>query len=150
MRPHLLDAGSRDRLVERLRALSQASEKRFGALSAGEMVCHLTDQLRVALGEIPATDRGNLLSRTLLRFLVLHVGVPVPKGKVQTAPEMLLTEAGEFECDRGTLIEVLGRFAERSEGDAWPTHPFFGRLSGREWSRLSWIHADHHLRQFGV
>jgi hypothetical protein len=26
----------------------------------------------------------------------------------------------------------------------------FGRLSGREWSRLQARHLDHHLKQFGV
>jgi hypothetical protein len=30
------------------------------------------------------------------------------------------------------------------------THPIFGALSARDWLRWGYLHADHHLRQFGV
>jgi hypothetical protein len=33
---------------------------------------------------------------------------------------------------------------------AWPRHHMFGKITGREVSRLHAKHLDHHLRQFGV
>jgi Protein of unknown function (DUF1569) len=29
-------------------------------------------------------------------------------------------------------------------------HPFFGHLTPLEWSRLQFVHLDHHFKQFGV
>ncbi len=29
------------------------------------------------------------------------------------------------------------------------THPYFGNLTKWEWMRWAYLHADHHLRQFG-
>ncbi|MBK9525384.1 MAG: DUF1569 domain-containing protein [Bacteroidetes bacterium] len=28
-------------------------------------------------------------------------------------------------------------------------HPYFGKLSSREWGRITYLHLDHHLKQFG-
>jgi hypothetical protein len=35
----------------------------------------------------------------------------------------------------------------RIEGKA---HPLFGRMSDADWLRWAYLHADHHLRQFGA
>jgi Protein of unknown function (DUF1569) len=29
-------------------------------------------------------------------------------------------------------------------------HPLFGRMSASSWMRWAYLHADHHLRQFGL
>jgi prephenate dehydrogenase len=30
-----------------------------------------------------------------------------------------------------------------------PSHPMFGPMSPEDWMRWGYLHADHHLRQFG-
>jgi hypothetical protein len=73
-----------------------------------------------------------------------------PKG-VPTPPEMDQRVAGtppvEFNADRAALQEKLARFA-RSRGP-WAPHPIFAALTTNEWMRWGYLHADHHLRQFG-
>jgi hypothetical protein len=34
--------------------------------------------------------------------------------------------------------------------DAWEPHPLFGKMTPKEWGKLSQIHVDYHLRQFAA
>jgi hypothetical protein len=111
------------------------------------MVCHLSDQLRVALGDLPARPRGSLLSRTLFRWLIIHTRVQAPPGKVKTLPEMLTTAPGEWPADLTRCESLLERVATAT---ILSPHPAFGALARTEWGVLTWKHFDHHLRQFGV
>jgi len=119
-------------------------------MTAAEMVCHLADSFRVAMGEIPCPDRSTLGRRTLVKWLVIYAPLPIPKGKVETAPEMKATSPHQFDRDLATLKEILQRFADKSLTSEWQAHPAFGKLSGKEWSILGYKHMDHHLQQFGV
>jgi hypothetical protein len=145
--PTLLAAHDRSRITERLRRLTPDAPAGWGTLDAPRMVCHVADQLRVALGEIPAKPVHTFASRTLLKFLVLRVGIKPPRGKVQTAPEMLLSQPGAWEEDVSTCIDLVERVGR---GTATAVHPTLGPLSPRDWGRLCWKHLDHHLVQFGV
>lgn len=145
--PTIHHPAQRAALIARLAQLTPRAVPRWGTLSAGRMVVHLGDQLRVALGDIPSTSAGTMLTRSLLRFVVIHTGVQAPPGKVKTAPEMLTTSPGVWEEDLAQVTALLHRAAGATE---FAPHPAFGALSRREWGLLSWKHADHHLRQFGV
>jgi hypothetical protein len=46
------------------------------------------------------------------------------------------------------LVVIFDRFCEPSVNLS-PTHPFFGPMSREDWLRWGYLHADHHLRQFG-
>ncbi len=46
-----------------------------------------------------------------------------------------------------TLLSIVRRFCDTA-AFAEP-HPFFGAMSRQEWLRWGYLHADHHLRQFG-
>lgn len=118
-------------------------------MNAHQVVCHLADQLRVALGDIKTQSRPGLLRfRPVRRILVYWL--PWPKGKLPTAPEMLTTAPSEWDRDVAALHALIARFATRSPSEEWAVHPAFGPLSGWEWGVLCWKHLDHHLRQFGV
>ncbi len=47
---------------------------------------------------------------------------------------------------------MIGRFSlPTAQRDfAFASHPVFGELSEWEWMRWGYLHADHHLRQFGT
>lgn len=137
----------RESLLGRFRELTPEHRPLWGRLSAREMVCHLADQLAVALGDIPAKPKGNLFTKTFAKWLVLYLPIPVPKGKVQTVPEMLTTEPSNWEKDIARFESLLSRLVDV---EILAPHPAFGRLSHRQWSRLAAGHIDHHLRQFGV
>ena len=144
--PTLLDPTDRAAMVERLRSLSPSDQAQWGTLDAPRMLCHVSDQLRVALGDIPATFRGTFLSKSVLKWLVIRTPFQAPPGKVQTVPEMLLTKPAAWSDDLQAGVALIDRVG-RGDGNA--IHPGFGRLSAAEWGALGWKHLDHHLRQFG-
>jgi hypothetical protein len=54
-------------------------------------------------------------------------------------------------AERQGLLDLIDRLIERGTDAAGKeTHPFFGKLSGKEWGELTYKHIDHHLQQFGV
>ncbi len=132
-------------------------------MSAAKMICHVTDHLRLALGDV-AVPAANLrlrigggdipVGRGMLWFkpsrIVMVHWLPWPKGWIGAAPKMLWTTPGEWSEDITRLHETMERAGVREGADEWGAHPVFGRLSGKEWGRICWKHLDYHLRQFGV
>jgi hypothetical protein len=142
----LLNSSDRSGIVERLRRVTPTTPARFGKLTAATMVCHLADQLRVGLGEIPSAPTRSLAGRTIVKWVVLHTSFQPPPGKVETAPEMLTTRPTTFGADVAEVERLVEKLGTTS---AAAIHPFFGPLDHAEWARLAWKHLDHHLRQFG-
>jgi hypothetical protein len=143
----LLDAASRDAILLRLGRMEPTATPAWGTLDAPRMICHVSDQLRVALGLIPLQKRlDTLVRRTLLKWVVLYTGFEPPHGKVQTAREMLTSAPTTWKADMdecGRLVRAVGN------GGAHGFHPAFGALTPTEWGILCWKHLDYHLRQFG-
>jgi hypothetical protein len=139
----------RDRrtLLVRFRKLTPEHQPSWGALNAKKMVCHLGDQLAVALGDIPSEPKGSLLTNTVAKWFVLYVPFPAPKGKVNTVPEMLTTQPSNWGQDSSRFESLLSRLVDAK---ALAPHPAFGKLSRSQWGILAAKHIDHHLRQFGV
>ena len=136
----------RDPLLARFRRLTPEHRQLWGRLSVREMVCHLGDQLAVALGDIPSEPKGGLLTKTFAKWLVLYVPFSAPRGKVNTVPEMLATEPSDWKKDSARFVSLLSRLVD---AEILAPHPSFGRLSHRQWGILAAKHIDHHLRQFG-
>ena len=143
----LLNANDRSAILRRLREVRPDARPAWGGLDAPRMLCHVADQLRVALGDLPAKPVHSLLSRTLLKFLVVSTAMAPPRGKIRTAPEMLTSSPGAWEADQQTCADLVERVGT---GVARAVHPTFGPLTPEEWGRLCWKHLDHHLVQFGV
>jgi hypothetical protein len=144
--PSLLDSADHEAILQRLRRLQPSFQPRWGRLTAPRMVCHLADSLRVGLGDLSARRVDTLPRRTLFKWVVVYSPMPVPPGKVQTAPEMLTTEPTDWAEDVAAVSDLMGRMATAPTS---ATHPFFGPLTHGGWGRLAWKHIDHHLRQFG-
>lgn len=140
----------RESILRRIASLAPADGRRWGKMSAHQMVCHLCDAYRLRLGEKTASPATGFLQRTVMKWIALRLPLKWPKG-VATRPEMEQGVGGtppvEFERDRAELLALVQRFcgtAALSE-----PHPFFGPMSRQEWLRWGYLHADHHLRQFG-
>jgi hypothetical protein len=141
----------RDEVLGRISALTARDTRRWGKMTAHEMVCHLSDSYRLALGEKSASPATGFLQRTAMKWFALWVPLPWPKN-VATRPEMEQGNGGtaptDFERDRSDLLAIVRQFCNPGPGAA-TEHPFFGPMSRREWMRWGYLHADHHLRQFG-
>ncbi len=120
-------------------------------MSAHQMVCHLCDSYKIALGEKSVSMATGFLQRTLIKFLALRAPMHWPHG-TPTRPEVEQGVGGtapvEFERDRGELLSIIDRFCS-SVIDPKTQHPIFGPMTRQEWMRWGYLHADHHLRQFG-
>jgi hypothetical protein len=55
----------------------------------------------------------------------------------------------EFEVELEHYIKLSTRFGIHKE-PIIVSHPYFGKLSTKQWGQFTWMHLDHHLRQFGV
>jgi len=59
------------------------------------------------------------------------------------------TKPAGFNLDKQTLIDMVKDFPQSYGDDGPREHPYFGNLSKKQWSRLAYIHINHHLKQFG-
>src|SRR3984885_11165497 len=145
----LLNHRTRGELIYRLSAVRQDSQRRWGSMSAHQMICHLSDSLRAALGEKYTSPSTSLFKRTILKPLALWAPIPWPHG-YKTRPEMDQRQGGtppvDFASDLEELRGLFERFCAR-EG-AFASHAMFGQMSKTERMRYGYLHIDHHLRQF--
>jgi hypothetical protein len=147
----LASKANRDWIAKRIAALTPADCGSWGRMSVDQMVCHLCDSYLVALGDKALRPASGFLQRTVLKWIALRLPVKWPHG-VNTRPEIEQGRGGTlpiaFERDRAVLLRVFHRFCGESTSYA-ATHPVFGIMSLQDWLRWSYLHADHHLRQFG-
>ena len=146
--PSIFDSVIRERFQSRIDRLTTDSQRQWGTLSVDQMVCHLSDQLRLGLGElsgrpVPGLFRFPPFNRLAIDYIPWPHGAKGPREAFTTKPVALQSDIARLH----TLLELFGSREDQRE---WPNHPLFGRLSGPLWARLTSKHFDHHLRQFGV
>ena len=140
-------------LVDRLRALRPDSVRRWGRMSAHQMVCHLSDGFRMGIGEKPVSHVAGPLRRTLVKWVALYLPVSWPPG-IRTRPEidqeLLGTRPVDFTADVAQLAALLELVTAQPDSFDRQRHPIFGRMSRADWLRWGYLHMDHHLRQFSA
>ena len=135
-------------LQDRVQRLSTAQKPEWGTMTPVQMVAHLSDSLRMASGELEVAPKKLPFRYSPLKEFVLYV-LPVPKG-IPTSPELIARKPGDWSVEVADLRDQLNGLVQRGHEALSPTHPAFGRLSGKQWGVLIYKHMDHHLRQFGV
>jgi Protein of unknown function (DUF1569) len=139
-------------ILRRLRTVRPDSVRRWGRMSAPQMICHLIDAMRMAMGNKPVTPATGLAQRTIIKGIALYAPLRWPAG-IPTSPEIDQEIGGtvptSFAADVAELEGLVALFASRRDA-TWPLHPVFGRMSETAWYRWAYLHTDHHLRQFGV
>ena len=145
----ILNEVDRDEISSRLRSLSISSTARWGSMSVTDMLQHLRLSARMTLGELPVPSANKRAFQLFpLKHLILYV-LPFPKG-APTARELKPVVAASLEEERAAVLELLERIGTGPRDGAGPTHPLFGPMTWREWGVVTYKHANHHLRQFGV
>ena len=144
--------GDRAAILERLARVTPGSHRRWGRMSAHQMVCHLGDGFRMALGARAVRPAAGRLAGLALKGVALYLPVRWPPG-IRTMPELDQvvggTCPGEFGRDLADVIAMVESLAVDG-GPACAAHPVFGAMSRRQWLRWGYLHIDHHLRQFGL
>ena len=145
----ILNENDRAAIVNRMRSLSASSTRRWGSMDVTAMLKHLRLSALMTVGElaVPSVNK-RAFHKFPLKHLLLYV-LPFPKG-APTAPKLKPEAAESFEEERAALLDLLERIGTGPRDGMGPAHPLFGPLSWREWGAVTYKHADHHLRQFGV
>jgi len=140
-------------LLERLRNVRADSVRRWGRMSAHQMICHLSDSFLVAMGERPVSCVNNLARETIVKWIALYAPLRWPPG-IPTRPEIDQEVGGtkpeDFAADVAQLEALVERFTAVDAKIDGAVHPIFGRMSKAAWLRWGHLHVDHHLRQFGA
>ena len=145
----LLDISTKQQTINRISLIAGNEYPIWGKMNIEQMICHLTDQIRIALGEKEAKDVSNFALKHIAKNLILR-GMPTPKGKINTVPELNQEKQGtppkNLINDKEELIKAIEDLTTK-ENPA--PHPAFGNMNKKQWNRLAYLHIDHHLRQFG-
>ncbi|HEX3158688.1 MAG TPA: DUF1569 domain-containing protein [Gemmatimonadaceae bacterium] len=156
--PSLLQPDAREVLRRRAARLTPTTAARWGQFTAPRMLAHVIQSLRMMTGELPVAVEPTpwLVRHAPLRQLLIYV-LPFPRG-LATSPELLARPSAqpaeispaawaEEQREFGRVLDAIGA---RASADAWPEHPAFGRMSGRDWGVLQYRHLEHHFRQFAI
>ncbi len=111
-------------ILRRLRDVRPDSARRWGRMSAHQMVCHLTDSCRMALGEKPVSFATGPVQQTVVKWIALYLPLKWPPGYM-TRPEI----------DQEGWRHVSGRFRRGRRGTRGTAGRFHGegcklRLAG--------------------
>lgn len=141
----------RGEILSRIANLSARDRALWGKMTVNETLCHLSDCYRAALREKTVRDASGFFQQTVIKWLSLQAPIQWIKG-YSTRPELEQGKGGtipvEFGHDRDFLVYTVNRFCDSLVEPCIP-HPVFGRMSRGDWWRWGYLHADHHLRQFG-
>jgi len=139
-------------IVSRLVLLKPSDRPRWGRMTPGEMLCHLRDSYHAATGDKPVSPATGPVQRTFIKWFALNVPLHWPRN-MPTRPEVEQGKGGTppaaFDADRAQLLATIERFTSAQRDFAWHPHPIFGPMTELDWMRWGYLHADHHLRQFG-
>ncbi len=147
----LNDPQCKAEILARMQTLGPNSARRWGRMTAAQMICHLNDSFLGMMGEKPAEIPRFSFWR-LTKRIALSGSMEWPHG-VKTRPEFEQgvggTPPAEFEADLRTLLATVEKFTASPRSFEFRPHPMFGCMTEKEWMRWGYLHCDHHLRQFG-
>jgi hypothetical protein len=146
--PALHEPEYRAAIMRRLRALRPDAQRRWGTMSAAQMLWHVNQAMEGALGR-PAPEREKvLLPRPVMKFIVINM--PWPKGAPTLKRWVPQSDSYDFAGEHDRCCRLVEELASKPLGDAWPDSPLLGRMRGSDVSRLHAKHLNHHLKQFGL
>ena len=102
----------RDAVLERVKALQPDSARRWGRMTAHQMLCHLIDCNRMALGELDVAAPKARVPRAIVKWVSLYTPMPWPAG-LPTNPELDQDVAGTRPSDFARDVAALEATVER-------------------------------------
>lgn len=145
---NLFDPAVKQEIITRINKLTPELQRQWGKMNVAQMLAHLQIPMGVALGT--NTVKGNWLMKLILPLFKKKLynetpwkqGLPTDKSFVMTGLEK------DFDAEKNQLLEKIKQFSESAI--VGEKHPVFGKLTKENWSKATWKHIDHHLKQFGV
>ncbi|MCC9137032.1 DUF1569 domain-containing protein [Pontibacter silvestris] len=133
---------------QRIDNLQPTTKALFGRMNANQMVCHCTDQIRMALGAKKAKVSEKVNPEEILLLAKAGKAIPTPEGFGQLEGDG--TNPTDFDHDVWLLKEHITAFSELKDNFEYAPHPYLGQLDKKNWNNMVTYHLNHHLKQFGV
>jgi hypothetical protein len=145
---NLFDASVKQEIIERINKLTPDTKAVWGKMNVAQMLAHVQKPIGIAFGT--HEPKGSFLLRLIGPLFKSKLWDEKPyKQSLPTDPTFIMTGTiKDFEKEKAQLLDMINRFSEINI--ASEQHPIFGKLTKENWSKATWKHLDHHLRQFGV
>lgn len=134
--------------MNRFATLQPDRKPAWGSMTCCQMLAHVVDPLKAAMGETTVAQRRGPFRNPVLRHMIIY-WLPWPKG-APTAPEFVHKDEPDFKQSLARVRSTVEDFAAAGKTIRWQPHPAFGDISYKAWGRLTYRHLEHHLRQFGA
>ena len=151
MNKNLFTPEAVEKMIKRVNKLQPHSQTHWGKMNATEMVLHCNAIHERLLTPADTSGKKTSVKQLLIRWVILYLLPHYPKNVKAPKPLRMSGTIShtEFENQKEKFIQVLRQFLQ-SNLHVEHYHPYFGKLSTKEWGRTSWKHLDHHFRQFGI
>ena len=145
---NLFDPAAKQGIIDRINKLTPESKPQWGKMNVSQMLAHVQMPIGIAYGT--HQPKGSFLLRLLGPFFKSKLWDENPyKQSLPTDPTFIMTGSNkDFEREKQELLNMIDRFNESNI--VGEKHPVFGKLTKDNWSKATWKHLDHHLKQFGV
>ena len=145
----LFNPNDNKEILGRIDLLTADTKAEWGKMDVAKMVTHTQVPLKVAFEEVKL-KRG-LIGILFGRMALKQLSDDKPfKRNLPTDKNFIVTNDPDFEKEKNNLAALVQRFGKSENSLTKEAHPFFGKMTVKEWDNLMWKHLDHHLRQFGV
>ena len=134
-------------IIDRINKLTPQTQHKWGKMDVSQMLAHVQLPISCAYGTHKV--KGSFLLKLLGPFFksILYNEKPYKQG-LPTDPTYIVVDAKNFEAEKQGLLEKLNRFSP--ENIVLENHPVWGKMTKEQWSKATWKHLDHHLKQFGA
>lgn len=146
----LFEKTSTDEIIKRIENLTSQTERKWGKMDVSQMLAHCSVAMDLALGNTfpPRVLIGKIFGRI---FRPMYSNERPFSKNSPTDKRFIFKDKRDFDFEKIQLIEKLHQFQHGGEGNCTNhPHPFFGKITTKEWGIGMYKHLDHHLRQFGV
>lgn len=148
---NIFNTADANEILERIEKLTPESKAQWGTMNVSQMLAHCaygaqmpTEEIKPKRVGFPISVIGRLLKNKILNSPEFRKNSP-------TANELRVTDTREFETEKANFKAAVKKLRDNGEQIAKASHhPFFGKMTPTEWGRINYMHADHHLSQFGV
>ena len=147
----LFNPADNQKIINRINSVTAQSKAQWGKMDVAQMLAHCQPPLKAAFGELKL-KRGlvSILFGGYFRKKLTKDETPFTQN-LPTDNKFKIANPEEVEKEKIKLAALVKRFSELgAEGMTKDAHPFFGKMTGKEWDIIQWKHLDHHLRQFGA
>jgi len=147
----IFNPADKNEILNRIDKLTPESKALWGKMNVAQMLAHSANAAKMPTGEISVKGVGFPISilGKVFKPMVLKGGDM--RKNSPTSPEIKVTDPCDFRKEKENFINAFNKLGDMQEKAVKnDKHPFFGKMRPAEWGRINYIHADHHLKQFGV